>query len=393
MTMHDVDLMDPKAFLAGVPHDYFRALRQYGGLPQGKDAEGNAFWYAVRYHDVASISRDTTRFSSSPTTMTSFREVSSGFPIITFLDPPAHTRLRKLIFKVFTPGRLAALERPIRDIADSLLATARAKGKFDLAEDIALRLPFEVLVELLGIPESNREEVIRWARQTLNLGDPEFDEDSRDVFRLVFDYFQDLSRLRAAEPADDLFSALAAVRLKDDRLTLDEIGTFATTLITVGSETTYCSITGAVLALLEHPDQLALLRADRSLIRPAVDEILRWVTPVTHFARNVVADVEIAGQQVKAGDRIVMWYSSANRDESVFTDPDRFDITRHPNPHLAFGGGGPHVCIGNGLAMLELRLFLEAVLDLLPDMELTGSLVRAETNFMNTIKHMPVRLR
>ena len=393
MTKHDIDLMDSKAFLGGIPHDYFRALRRYDGLPQVEDAEGNVFRYVVRHRDVSSISRNTTIFSSSPTTMTSLREVSAGFPIITFIDPPAHTRLRKLVFKVFAPARLAALDQPIRDIVDSLLATACTKGEFDLAEDIAFRLPFEVLATLLGIPDSDREEVIGLGRQTINLGDPEFDEGDGDPFRMIFDYFQDLTRLRAAKPADDLFSALAAVRLKEDRLTLDEITTFTTMLITAGSETTYCSVTGAVLALLEHPDQLALLRADRSLIPCAVDEILRWVTPVTHFARNVVADTKVAGQQVKAGERVVMWYSSANRDESVFTDPDRFDVTRNPNPHLSFGGGGPHVCIGNGLARLELRLFLEGVLDLLPTMELAGPLVHAETNLMNTIKHMLVRFR
>jgi cholest-4-en-3-one 26-monooxygenase len=178
-----------------------------------------------------------------------------------------------------------------------------------------------------------------------------------------------------------------------DRLDRHEIATFATTLITAGSETTYCSVTGAVMALLEHPEQLDRLRADPALMPTAVDEVLRWVTPVTHFARNVIADTEIAGQPVRAGERVVIWYTSANRDESVFAEPDRFDVGRSPNPHVTFGGGGPHFCIGNALASMELRQFMTAAVDLLPGLEISGPAVRPESNFMNSVKHLPMRVR
>ncbi|MBP2327279.1 cholest-4-en-3-one 26-monooxygenase [Kibdelosporangium banguiense] len=389
-------LMDPNVFQEGIPYEYFRELRATRGLTRATDVEGQEFWNVVRHPEVAAISRDPKVFSSSPSTMTSVRLQESEYPIITFLDPPDHTRMRRLTFKAFAPARMAALAGPIRRIAGSLLATAAAKGEFDLADDVALLLPFEVLAELLGVPGSDRRMVIGWARQTVNLGDPEYDpsvtDAGTDVFRQILDYFMQFARYRAGTPADDLFSVLSAARVKGDRLSPEEIAVFATTLITAGSETTYCSVTGAVLALLEHPDQLAMLRADRSLIPGAVAEMLRWITPVTHFARNVVAGTEIAGQPIVAGERVVMWYTSANRDEAVFADPDRFDITRSPNPHLTFGGGGPHVCIGNGLAVLELRMFLEAALDLIPRIEFAGPLVRPETNFMNSIKHMPVRL-
>jgi cholest-4-en-3-one 26-monooxygenase len=397
MTVDHVDLMDPKAFVDGIPHDYFRELRRTPGLTLATDAEGYDFWYVVRHAEVVAVSRDTAVFSSSPSTMTSVRQTSSGLPIITFMDGQEHSRLRKLTFKGFTPARMLALEGPVREIVDSLLAEMSARDEFDLADDVALRLPLEVLAELIGIPHDERAEVIAAASKTVNLGDPGYDKSTAETgaagFQFLTEYFTDLAARRAREPVDDLFSVLLAARVKDDRLAEHEVSMFATTLMSAGSETTYCSLTGGVLALLEHPDQLELLRSDRGLIGTAVSEILRWVTPVTHFARNVVADTEIAGQPIKTGERVVIWYTSANRDEAVFTDPDRFDVTRSVNPHVSFGGGGPHYCIGNGLAALEMRIFLEAVLDRLPDLELLGPPVRTQTNFMNSFKHMPVRFR
>ncbi|MFE0021537.1 cytochrome P450 [Amycolatopsis sp. NPDC059021] len=396
MTIPGIDLMAPDAFTDGIPYDYFRDLRARPGLTRAADAEGNEFWYATRHRDVVTVSRDHKAFSSSPSTMTSVRLQDSDYRIITFLDAPDHTRMRQLTFKAFAPARIAALGESIRRIVGTLLATACEKGEFDLAEDVALPLPFEVLGELIGVPGSDREMVLRWARQTVNLGDPEYDAAAAggpDVFTQLLDYFLEFARYRDRHPADDMFSLLLAARRKGDRLTTEEIGVFATTLITAGSETTYCSVSGGVHALLRHGDQLAALRDDPGLLASATDEVLRWVTPVTHFARNTVEETEVAGQRITPGERVVMWYTSANRDEEVFEAPDRFDIRRRPNQHLSFGGGGPHVCIGNGLAVLELRTFLGAALDLLPRWELAGTPVRAETNFMNSIKHLPLRCR
>lgn len=401
--VRDLDLMDPGSFRDGMPHDYFRHLRATPGLPLAHDTDGEPFRYVTRHAEVAAVSRDTEVFASSPTTMTSVRKRDNADPIITFLDGADHTRMRRLTFKAFAPARLARLQGSIRRIVDRLLADAERAGEFDLAEDIALALPFEVLADLLDVPDGDRETVLGWARRTVNLGDPEYDAKAagsdEDLFQRLLEYFLDFAGHRAKHPADDFFSIVLGARLKDDRLGLpdrlspEEAGVFATTLITAGSETTYCSVTGAVLALQEFPDQLARLRADRDLLPGAVDEVLRWVTPVTHFARRAAADTEIAGQPIAAGERVVLWYTSANRDEAVFAEPDRFDVARSPNPHLAFGGGGPHFCIGNGLATMELRQFLEAVLDLLPRMEAAGPPVRPVTNFMNSVKHMPMRFR
>jgi cholest-4-en-3-one 26-monooxygenase len=329
--------------------------------------------------------------------MTSVRQDSTGLPLISFLDAPEHTRLRKLVFKGFTPARLNLLEGPVGRIVDRIFADVSAKDEFDLAEEIGMQLPLEVLAELIGMPEADRPEIIELTRHTVNLGDPDYQQSTPEkavaAFGKLMAYFQNLAEQREKNPTDDLFSVLLGARLKDEKLRPDEIALFATTLMGAGSETTYCSVTGAVLALLNNPDQVALLRANRELIPRAVDEVIRYVTPATHFARQVAQDAEIAGQPIKAGERVVLWYTAANRDETVFTNPDSFDVTRNPNPHVSFGGGGPHVCIGRGLATIELKLFLDRLLDRLDGLELTGEPVRSATNFMNSYRTMPARLR
>jgi cholest-4-en-3-one 26-monooxygenase len=399
MTEADLDLMDPVVFRDGIPHDYFRALRRSGRLTQGRDKDGEPFWNVVRHQDVAMISRDAIAFASSPTTMTSVRKQPPDSPIITFLDAPDHTRMRRLTSKAFAPSRLAALDGRIAVLVRALLDEAVAKGDFDLAEDVALRLHFEVLAELIGLPEGERQLVLGWAGRMVNLDDEPVPDDVTDGLVKLHDYFLNLASVRARKPADDLCSALLATRLKNpvpglpDRLSEEEVGTFAATLITAGSETTYAAITGAVLALSQFPDQQDQLRADPGLIPGAVAEVLRWVTPVTHFARRAVIDTEISGQRVRAGERVVMWYSSANRDEEVFSEPERFNVTRSPNPQLSFGGGGPHVCIASALATMELRHFLDRIVGLLPGIEIAGDPVRPETNFMNSIKCLPMRVR
>jgi cholest-4-en-3-one 26-monooxygenase len=406
MAIPDIDLMDPKVFSNGIPYDYFRQLRQADRLTRGTDTDGEQFWNVVRHRDVVKISRDTAVFTASPSTMTSVRKIDTSKvdpaanTIIAFLDGPPHIRLRKLTHKAFAPARVAALEPRARRIIGSLLAGARHKGEFDMATDVALSLPFEVFAEVLGVPDTDRQMVLEWARGSINLGDPDSDADASQasIFKLN-DYFREYARFRCGQPGDDLFSMLLDARLATgqpglpDRLTPDEVGSFVTMLITAIIDTVFCSATGAVLALLESGDQLELLRADRSLLPSAADEVLRWVTPVTHFARNVVSDTQVGGQPIAAGERVVLWYTSANRDERVFADPDRFDVARSPNQHLTFGGGGPHLCMGIGLATMVLRQFLDSVVDLLPALEITDTPVRPETNFMNGIKRLPMRFR
>lgn len=395
-TGHDIDLMDATVFRAGVPHGYFRELRTRHGLHHTRDAAGHGYWHLVRHREVVAASRDTAVFASHPSTMTSVRQQSGDRPIIAFLDGREHNRLRRLTSKGFAPARLDRLREPIRAVTDRLLAEMSAAGRFDLAEDVALQLPREVLVEFLGIPHSERADLLAWSRRIVNLGDPGYhrnDTGPGDAFEKIYGCLLSLARRREAEPCDDLFSVLLSARFQGDRLTPVEVAHFATTVMNAGMETVYSSITAGVPALLDQPGQLALLRDNRELIPGAVEEIVRWVSPVTHFARNVVQDVEVSGQQIRAGERVLLWYTSANRDETVFATPDRLDITRSPNPHVAFGGGGPHICIGGYLAALELRCFLESWLDRLGELELTGEPVHTETNFINSYKRVPVRFR
>jgi cholest-4-en-3-one 26-monooxygenase len=394
-TDHEIDLMDPRVFADGIPYGYFRELRGRDEPLHTLAEDGSHLWHLVRHADVVAASRDTTVFSSSPSTMTLIRQDSAGLPLIVFTDPPAHTRLRRLAKRGFTPARIQGLADLVRRIADRVVADIAAKGEFDLAVEAALRLPLEVISEFVGIPDADRARVLGWVLRTVNIGDPDFStgRDSGMAYRELFGYLRDLAERRRSEPTDDLISTLLAARFDEESFDLDELAMFATQLMNAGGETTYCSIAGGVRALLEHPDQLALLRTDRELIPRAVEEILRWVTPVTHFARNVTVDTEIAGRAVRAGQRVVLWYTSADRDEAVFDRPDAFDVTRRPNPHVVFGAAGPHVCVGSNLARLEIRCFLEAALDHLPRLELTGPPVQAETNLMNSIKRMPVRLR
>jgi len=391
---HGVDLMDPKVFAGGIPHQYFRELRGLDKPLYTEDGDGNALWHLVRHADIVAASRDTQVFSSSPSTMTLVRQDSAGLPLIVFTDPPAHTRLRKLAKKGFVPARVTALAELVQRVADRIVAEVSARGEFDLADEMAFRLPVEVIVEFAGIPESDREMVLALVRRTVNIGDPDFStgRDSGLAYKDLFAYLRGFAERRQSEPTDDLLSVLLAARAGDERFGLDELAMFVTQLLNAGSETTYCSIAGGVRALLDHPDQLELLRANRELIPTAVEEILRWVTPVTHFARNVTTGTTIAGQDLRAGERVLLWYTSADRDEAVFGDPDAFDVTRRPNPHVVFGAAGPHVCIGSALARLEIQCFLKAALDLLPRLELAGPPVQAETNLMNSIKRLPVRL-
>ncbi|MER6666871.1 cytochrome P450 [Amycolatopsis japonica] len=397
MTVQELDLMDARAFADGIPYDYFARLRQEPGLPKATDGEGYEFWYLVRHAEVALAAKDNDTFRSGPSTMTSVRQSSTGLPLITFLDGPEHARLRKLVSKGFTPARLAKLERPVGRIVDRIVGEVTAKAEFDLAEEIALQLPLEVLAELIGVQEADRPEIIEWTRHTMNVGDPGYHhstpEKARGAFQKLMEYFQELAARRAERPEDDLFSVLLETRLDGgEQMSRDEVALFGTTLVGA-SETTYCSVSGGVLALLRNPDQLALVRDNRALLPLAVEEIIRYVTPATHFARQVAKDTEIAGQPIKAGERVVLWYTSANRDETVFDHPERFDVTRSPNPHVSFGGGGPHVCIGRGLANIELRLFFDAVLDRLSTLELAGEPVRSATNAMNAFRSMPARFR
>jgi cholest-4-en-3-one 26-monooxygenase len=286
------------------------------------------------------------------------------------------------------------LDERVRRIVDTTLAEVRDRDRFDFVTDVAVELPLQVIAELLGIPDEDRQQVFAWTERMMTGDDPEFDNDETAVMAALTDmygYAEQLCARRRETPGDDLMSSLLAAHIDGQRLEQFELNLFFLLLHNAGSETTRNLLTGGLLALLQHPDQLALLQQDPELIPTAIEELLRFITPVTHFARTVTTDTVAAGQQVRAGERVVLWYSAANRDPDAFVEPDVLDVTRDPNPHVAFGAGGPHFCLGAHLARLEAREMFTALLPHIPRLLPDGPVERLQSYFINGIKHMPLR--
>lgn len=407
MTMtqpHAVDLFDNGIWARAVPHDVFREMRATPGLVHSDATDRNqAFWSVVRMADVLSVSRRPEIFSSRPGPFAwPLQPDAPDMPLLISLDPPIHTRMRLLVNKGFTPRRVAGMEARIRALVKRIVEGAAAAGEFDFVNQVAVELPLQVIAELVGVPEADRHQVFEWTEVTMSGDDPEYvhtPEDQMAAMASMYMYAEGMCEERRSSPRDDLISVLLAAEMKRedgtvDRLTQHEIDVFFLLLQNAGSETTRNLITHGTLALMEHPDQHALLAADPERIPVAIEELLRYVTPVHHFARRVTQDVEIAGQQIAEGEMVIMWYPSANRDEAFFgPTADQLDLLRQPNEHVAFGAGGPHFCLGASLARLEARAIFDAIVELVPRLELTGPVERLRSNFVNGIKHMPVRLR
>jgi cholest-4-en-3-one 26-monooxygenase len=265
-------------------------------------------------------------------------------------------------------------------------------GKCDFVTEVAAELPLQVIAEMMGVPLEDRHTLFDWSNRLIGFEDPEYstsEEDARNVSVEVYMYANQLAQQRKQNPGDDLVSVLLNAEVDGQKLTEMEFDLFFLLLMVAGNETTRNLISGGMLALIEHPEQRVRLLQDPSLMPAAVDELLRWVSPVMHFRRTATADTEIRGQKIRAGDKVMIYYISANRDEEVFPDSDRFDVGRTPNDHLAFGIG-EHFCLGTNLARLEIRVMFEELLRRLPDMQLGGPVARLRSNFINGIKHMPV---
>jgi cytochrome P450 len=338
------------------------------------------------------------------------------------MDPPQHSRLRGLLARSFTPRAVARLEESIADRADRLVRAVVERGSCDFVTDIAADLPLHALSEILGVPESDRWLMFDWSNRVIGVLDDEYtnseqfdparatelarraltvrpqpDEhgrmpDSRHPSGMadLYAYARELGAYRREHPGDDVMSLLLAeADTEGGRVSIDEFEKLFWLFSVAGNETVRNALPGGMLALLEHPDQYAALRADPSLVPGAVEEMLRWWTPVIQFRRTAVSETTIGGVTIAAGAKVVTYFSSANRDESVFADPHRFDITRSPNPHLSFGHG-PHFCVAAHLARTQMRALFAAVLKHLPQLEPAGDAVRLRSNFQNGIKHLPV---
>jgi cholest-4-en-3-one 26-monooxygenase len=404
----EIDLLDRDRFTRGIPHEWFTWLRAHAPVFHHDEPGGDGFWVISRYDDVVTASRDAESFSSSqelggvvslegPTAPLPGTEMAGNMML--FMDPPAHTRYRKLVNRGFTPRMISALEPHVRDLTVRIIEEAMGTdgAACDFVVDVAAELPLEVIAELLGVPREDRFKLFEWSNRLVGSEDPEYQVSDDHVTAAqieMYTYAQELAVQRRAEPRDDIVTTLLEAEVDGDRLSELDFNLFFMLLSVAGNETTRNAIAHGLNAFLEHPGQWDLLVSDPAArIEAATEEILRWASPVMFFRRNCRRDVELRGHTIRAGEKISLWYVSANRDEDVFDDPFRFDITRDPNPHIAFGGGGPHFCLGAQLARLEIRLLFEELASRVPHLEAQGAPERLRSNFIGGIKHLPVRLR
>jgi len=407
MELGDIDLLDRDRFKEGIPHEWFTYLRANAPVYKHPEPDGPGFWVMSKLADIVQCNRDAASFSSQAARggVVGLEEraggpseaEAAGGNLMLFMDPPDHTRYRKLVNRGFTPRMIAQLEPHIRDLTDQVLdAAVDGGGETDFVVDIAAELPLEVIAELIGVPREDRHKIFEWSNRMIGSEDPEYFVSEEEVFNAqveMFMYAQQLADQRRANPLDDIITALLSSEVDGESLSDMDFNLFFLLLSVAGNETTRNAIAHGMNAFLENPDQWDLLVSDPDRHLPgAVEEVLRWATPVLYFRRNCTRDTVVGGETIREGDKISLWYISANRDEAVFEDPFRFDITRDPNNHIAFGGGGPHFCLGAQLARLEIRMLFEEMARRYPRIEALGAPDRLRSNFIGGIKHLPVRL-
>jgi cholest-4-en-3-one 26-monooxygenase len=390
-------LADPATFVAGVPHERYAWLRANDPVHAEPDPDGGTYWAVTRYADVVTVSRDPAVFSSGERTALLIdlppEELQFMKQQMIHMDDPQHARLRALVSAGFTPRMIRRLETHVAELAVSIVDAVAAKGECDFVTSVAAELPLQVLGELLGVPQEDRWKLFDWSNRLIGHEDPEYGSpiDLRVALMEMFNYAYELAGRKRAAPDDDIVSALVTAEIDGERLTDIEFNMFFFLLVVAGNETTRNAISGGMEALCLFPAERARLLADPSLLPSAMEEILRWVTPVMQFRRTAMQDVSLGAADMRAGDKVVMYHSSANRDAGVFGETaDRFDVGRSPNPHVAFGFG-PHFCLGASLARVEMRAMFSELLRRLPDIELAGPVERLRSNFINGIKHLPVR--
>lgn len=399
MKLEDIDLADGANFVDHVPHEWFALLRREAPVwwhPM-EGSERGGFWCVTAYHDCVAVNRDWEHFSSHKGGAL-FEDMESDQLeqqrlMMLNMDPTMHTRYRRLVNKGFTPRMVRDLRATMVGYADDIIDAVCERGTADFVEEIAAELPLLLIAEILGVPQEDRRMVFDWSNRMIGSADPEYqvaEEAAGEAAMQVYAYADELAAKKRASPTADVLSVLLDAEVDGEKLDQLEIDLFFLLLIVAGNETTRNLMSGAMTAFFDHPDQWEKLRADRSLLPSAVEEMLRYVTPVLHFRRTATTAWHIGDQAIAEGDKVVFWHASANRDEAVFDQPDRFDITRSPNNHIAFGGGGPHFCLGANLARMEIEVMFDRLLDRLPDIRLDGEVQRLRSNFINGTKHLPV---
>lgn len=397
--MEAIDLLSVASFAGDQPHDQFAWLREHAPVHRHDEPDGPGFWVVSRYDDVKTIGRDHERFSSSPTIMIGDPAPGSGAAMgdhvmMLMADPPVHTRMRRLVSKEFTPRASAALRPRIAQLATQIVDQVIGDGQCDLVTDLAGEMPSFVIADVLGIPLADGRELYHHTEALHASDEVVVPQDREAAFAAMFAYSQQVYAAKRDHPADDLASLLANGSLAGEPV--DEIDFFLWFLLLVdaGGDTTRNLVGGGLHALFEHPAEFARLRGDVDGLLPvAIEELLRWVSPVIYMRRTATVDSELRGQQIAAGDKVVMYYGSANRDPACFDEPDRLDLGRTPNPHVAFGGGGPHFCLGAHLARIEIEALLREMLHRLDDLKPSAEPEWMGSNFVFGPSTLPVRFR
>ncbi|MFI5889693.1 cytochrome P450 [Actinoplanes sp. NPDC051513] len=400
------DFTDPEIYVNGIPHAEFAEMRRHAPvcwIPQERGSAGfddDGYWAVTRHADVMAVSRDSETFSSWENT--AIVRFKTGMPrdriemqryVLLNMDPPQHTQQRAIVSRGFTPRAINSLRSALQTRAERIVGEAGEGAGGDFVTEVACELPLQAIAELLGVPQEDRRNVFDWSNAMIGYDDPEYSgaDDPLEPAMELLGYAMKMAEERQACPRDDIVSTLVQAEIGGEHLSSDEFGFFVLVLAVAGNETTRNAIAHGMLALLENPEQWEAFKANRP--RTMVDEIVRWGTPVNVFQRTATRDTELGGQQIKKGDRVALFYGSANFDEEVFDHPERFDITRSPNPHLGFGGSGAHFCLGANLARLEIDLIFNAIADHMPDISLAGPPERLRSGWLNSIKHLPVRYR
>jgi cholest-4-en-3-one 26-monooxygenase len=398
------DFTDPDVNWAAVPHDQFLALRMKAPVhwveqkPEARDGMegGTGYWAISKHADVAAVSKNSKDFSTAENgAIIRFQEgmlreqVEMQRVMLINQDPPEHTATRQIISRGFTPRSIAALEKVMKERAEKIVRDAVERGSGNFVEEVAAELPLQAIADLLGVPQEDRRKLFDWSNQMLANEDPDYAGEPDVAAAEILGYAMAMAADRKENPRDDLVTKLVHADKDGRGLNDDEFGYFVIILTVAGNETTRNAITHGMNAFLDNPDQWELWKKERP--EGMVDEVIRWATPVMSFQRTALNDVRVGDVDVKKGQRVGLFYASANFDDDVFEDPFRFDITRSPNPHVAFGGHGAHYCIGANLARQEVRLIFDALADLAPDITKLAEPKRLRHGWINGIKELEVK--
>jgi len=396
------DFTDPDVLLKGIPMTEFAELRKTAPVWWNEQGESifddGGYWVISRHEDIKDISRNGELWSTNakgavmrlPDGVTS-EQLDLTKALLINHDAPEHTRLRKIVSRLFTPRAVASLEENLAIAAHEIVRAAAERNFGNFVDDIATSLPLQAIADLIGVPEADREKLFHWTNCIMNTDDPDFDSDPTTANAELMGYAYNMAEERRRCPADDIVTRLIEADVDGEAMGDVEFAFFVILLAVAGNETTRNAMTHGMNAFLDHPEQWELFKRERPAT--AVDEIIRWATPVHCFQRTALADVEVGGVQVKKGQRVGLFYSSANYDEAVFDRPFDFDVNRNPNPHLAFGGNGAHFCIGANLARMEIKLIFNELADQIPNIAKLGEPQRLRSGWINGVKDLPVSYR